>query len=622
MRRSAQSPTPASAAASSSLAAGPQQVSRKILAIICLTLAVATLAVYSRTFTYGFVSYDDDKYVYENPVLTTGLSAANVAWALRTFYYANWHPLTWISYLMDVQLFGLHAGPMHAMNVVWHLAAVLLLFLALVRMTGRPWRCALVAGLLALHPLHVESVAWISERKDVLCAFFVALTLFLYAGYAKAPSARRYFFVALAFALSLMAKPMAVTVPLALLLLDFWPLGRIQWPSGGPALRRVIAEKVPLLAMSAVAGALTFMAQRNYGAVVVLGQLPLGARAANALVATVSYMLKALWPVNLAAFYPPHPHAPATVLGAATLLALITAAAVKSARSRPYFLVGWLWFLGMLVPVIGLVQVGGQAMADRYTYLPFVGLSIAAIWTVADALKRRPGLHRGAAVCSALALAALAAAAARQAEYWQDSRTLFEHAIAVTDGNYIMENNLGVTLIKKDQPSPEAAALYRRALAANPDYADARANLGRELVKSARFDEARSQLLEAVRLNPRMAEPHADLGVIAAARGNYQEARLELEESLRLNSADAETHSNLCFVFLHLGRPADAVAQCTEALNLNPDQENARVNLAKAYAAESRRADAERELNEALRRNPNNAYARATLAELKAAPAR
>ena len=590
-----------------------------MLVLICLALVIATLAIYSRTFGYGFVAYDDDKYVYENPVLRAGLTGANLAWALKTFYFANWSPLTWISYMADVQLFGLNAGEMHAVNVLLHAGAMLLLFLALVRMTRQPWRCALVAGLFALHPLNVQTVAWISDRKDVLCAFFAALTLFLYAGYAKASTPARYVPFTLAFALSLTAKTMAVTLPFVLLLLDFWPLRR--WG------RRAILEKLPLIAMAAIASVLTFLAQRDYtanrGAVAVLEHVPLAARAANALVSYIAYVAMAVWPANLAAVYPPRPYNIASALAAAAILLTVTAAAVKWVRRYPWFLTGWLWYLGMLVPVIGIVpQVGDQIMADRYVYLPMVGLWVAVVWTAAEAIGERLPMLRAAAIVSLLWLGALAATAARQATYWPGSRTLFEHALAVTDGNYIMANNLGVILARQPGEAAQAMALFRQALAFAPYHAATHANLGSELMKSGQWDEARKHLETAVRLDRRLAAPQADLGIVMAAEGDYQEALPRFEESLRLNPEQPEAQNNICGVLLQLGRPAEAAAHCTEALKARPDYAKARINLARALALQGRRAEAERELDLVLQRNPNDFAARQALLDLRAAAVR
>ena len=596
-------------------------VSKAALLLVSVTLVAAVLTLYSRTFGYGFVAYDDDKYVYENAVLKAGLTWANLAWALKTFYFANWSPLTWISYMTDVQFFGLNAGEMHAVNVLLHAGATVLLFLALVRMTRQPWRCALAAGLFALHPLNVQTVAWISDRKDALCAFFAALTLFLYAGYAKASTPVRYISVALAFALSLMAKTMAVTLPFVLLLLDFWPLRRL--PSG-VAPRRAILEKLPLIAMAAIASILTFLAQRGYtangGA---LEHVPLVARAANSLVSYIAYIAKAVWPADLAAVYPPRSNNFASALAAAAVLLTVTAAAVKWVRRYPWFLTGWLWYLGMLVPVIGIVpQVGDQIMADRYVYLPMVGLWVAVVWTAAEAIGKRLPMLRAAAIVSLLWLGALAATAARQATYWADSRTLFEHALKVTDGNYIMANNLGVILARQPGEAAQAMALFRQALAFAPFHTAAHANLGSELMKLGQWNEARKHLETAVRLDPRLAAPQADLGIVMAAEGDYQEALRRFEGSLRLNPEQPEAQNNMCGVLLQLGRPAEAAAHCTEALKARPGYAKARINLARALALQGRQAEAAQELNLVLQRNPDDSAARQALLDLRAAAIR
>jgi protein O-mannosyl-transferase len=335
------------------------------------------------------------------------------------------------------------------------------------------------------------------------------------------------------------------------------------------------------------------------------------------------YIAKAVWPAGLAAYYPPHPHSLLSVLGAAAILLAVTAASVRWVRRCPYFLTGWLWYLGMLVPVIGIVQqVGDQDMADRYAYLPMVGLSIAVTWTAASAIAQRPTsahgtLLRGAAVVSLLWLAALTVAAARQAAYWADSRTLFEHALAVTDGNYIMANNLGVILARQPGQSAEAMARFRQAIVFKPGHAAAHANLGLELMRSGKMDEASAQLAEAVRLNPKLAMAQADLGVMFVGEGNYEEARRHLKESLRLDPWQAEAQNNMCGVLLHLGRPPEAVAHCTEALKLRPGYAKARINLARALALQGLKAEAERELNLALRDNPNDPSARQALLDLR-----
>lgn len=563
-------------------------LSRTLSIVICLLLALATLAIYAQTASHGYVAYDDDQYVYENPRVKAGLTASNVAWACTTFFYANWHPLTWISYMLDFSLFGSNPGEQHLVNVALHLASALLLFLALARMTRQPWRCAVVAAIFAVHPLHVESVAWISERKDVLSTFFEMLTLLLYVRYTAKPGARSYLAVAAAFGLSLLAKPMAVTFPFVLLLLDFWPLRRLDWPLKAAAIRRLFMEKAPLLAMAAVASVLTFLAQRGFGAVISLTRFPLAARAANAAIAYVTYMGKTIWPADLAVLYPARGPVLGTAVTASIILAAVTGAAWRWVRQRPYLAVGWLWYLGMLVPVIGLVQVGTQAMADRYTYVPMVGLSIALVWTVADLVQNRPALRIAATASAVLALAMLASAAYRQTTYWKTSRTLFEHTLAVTRNNYVIQNNLGV-IVAGEGNSAEAVALYRAALATAPEYAEAHANLGHELLKSGQLDQAQSSLTKALDLSPNLASAQADLGLVLAAHGEFEEARRHIERSLILAPGDAENESNLCYVLTHLDHPDEAIAHCNTALRISPGLSDARFNLGNALAAQKRR---------------------------------
>jgi tetratricopeptide (TPR) repeat protein len=568
-------------------AAAEPVVSNKLLILICALLALATIAIYAQTATHGYVAYDDDQYVYQNHWVKAGLTGANIAWAFTTFFYANWHPLTWLSYMLDFSLWGENPGAQHLENVAIHLASTLLLFLVLTRMTRRPWRAALVAAIFTVHPLRVESVAWISERKDVLSTFFDMLTLLLYVRYAAKPAVPRYLAVALAFALSLLAKPMAVTFPLVLLLLDFWPLRRIAWPPAPAAGRRLIVEKLPLLGLSAAASVFTFLAQRNFGAVASLSRLPLAARAANAAISYVVYMGKAFWPADLAVLYPERSPDSGSALLAAILLVAITGVAWLWIRKRSYFAVGWLWYLGMLVPVIGLVQVGVQSMADRYTYLPMVGLSIAVVWTVADFVEGRRELRLAAGVAAASVLIALAVVSFRQTGYWKSSRALFEHTLAVTRNNHIIENNMGV-ILGREGNSREAMALYKEALAIVPDYADAHANLGHELLKAGQFADGEQHLIKALALRPDIASAQGDLGVLMAARGQYEQARRQFERALAINPNDADNQSNLCFALTHLGHAEEAIAHCNAALRIDPNHANAKFNLGNAKAAEKK----------------------------------
>jgi Tfp pilus assembly protein PilF len=414
------------------------------------------------------------------------------------------------------------------------------------------------------------------------------LALLLYVRYTAKPGVRSYLAMAVAFALSLLAKPMAVTFPFVLLLLDYWPLRRIKWPLRIAPIGRLLLEKTPLLAMAAAASVLTFMAQRGFGAMVSLTRDPLPERIANAAIVYVAYMGKTFWPVDLAVLYPARPPAPVAVATAVLILVVLTVAAWRWAKQRPYFAVGWLWYLGMLVPVIGLVQVGVQAMADRYTYVPMVGLSIALIWPIADFVENRAALRAAAAAAAVLALVALMAAAYRQTAYWKDSRTLFEHTLAVTRDNYIIENNLGVVLANEGD-SADAVALYRAALATAPDYAAALANLGHEQLKSGQLGKAYANITKALDLSPDLASAQADLGLLLASRGDYEEARRHIERSLVLAPGDADNESNLCFVLTHLGRPDEAIPHCNTALRISPGMPNAQFNLDNALAAQKHR---------------------------------
>src|SRR6266436_473608 len=430
----------------------PRKVSRWWLTIgICIALAGLTWLVFGQTLWHDFINYDDQRYVYENTKITGGLSISGIAWAFTHIHSLNWHPLTTISHMLDCQLYGLNAGWHHFTNVLLHTLAAILLFLALQQMTGAVWQSAFVAALFAIHPLRVESVAWIAERKDVLSGVCFMLTLLAYVYYTHAPSLRRYLGVVLVFVLGLMSKPMLVTLPFVLLVLDYWPLRRIgrQTSYAGRQLLIPLLEKIPLIALSAVSSVVTFFAQK--GAVGFTEQLPISARINNAVVSYVAYMWQMLWPVRLAVFYPHPEHRLRLweIISCLVILICITAVAIALRKQRPYFITGWLWYLGMLVPVIGLVQVGWQSRADRYTYLPQIGLYVVATWAVADltGLWRRQRTILSAAAI--LTIAVLSWRAWIQTSYWRDSETLFTHVLAVTSNNGVAENNLGIVFLRK-----------------------------------------------------------------------------------------------------------------------------------------------------------------------------
>jgi Tfp pilus assembly protein PilF len=526
--------------------------------------------------------YDDDTFVYENPVIKAGLTASSLVWAFG-LHFANWHPLTWFSYLMDSQIFGMHAGGFHLVNILMHAASAVLLFLALCRMTGQTWRCAVVAAIFAVHSLHVESVAWVAERKDVLSTFLEMLALLFYVRYVERPTIQRYLPIALAFTLGVMSKPMLVTFPAILLLVDFWPLQRIQWPPRWPRDRRPILEKAPLLLISVVASALTVVAQRAYGTVASLSGTPIATRIENSATAYVTYIKQAFWPVNLAVLYPAtSPDRDAAIL-ALFLLALVTIATLIFARKWPYLFMGWFWYLCMLLPVIGIVQVGAQSHADRYMYVPLVGLTLAIVWGVGDWLEANPALRRPVAAITAVVLLALTVGAWRQVGYWKDSRTLFEHTIAVTERNYIMQNNLGVILSRAGD-RPGAMAQYMQSMMQKQDYAEPRGNIGDLLLREGKLAPAKSLLQDAIRINPDFQMALTDLGIIEASTGEFQQSIDHLNRSLQLFPRNAVAHSNLCYSLEHVGRLDEAIAHCREALRLDPNYSDAQYNLRNSVA--------------------------------------
>jgi len=515
--------------------------SRAHLALALILALLAAGPYLAAGVSRNFIAYDDDIYVSENPRVRQGLTAETALWAFTSTTNANWHPLTWLSHLADVSLFGLDARGHHLTSVLIHALNTVLLFLALARLTGRAPPAALVAALFGVHPLHVESVAWVAERKEVLAALFFMLLLLAYERYARRGGAGRYLLAALLLALGLMAKPMLVTAPFVLLLLDFWPLGRIPRPAPGAggsvsrAAGRLFLEKLPLLALSGASAAITVAAQRGGGAIQDTISFSPAVRVANALLSWSAYLVKTAWPSPLAMYYP-HPLnlPPAWKLaGAFGLLALLSAVALRGVRRRPWLITGWCWYLGMLVPVIGLVQIGAQAMADRYTYLPLCGVFIMAAWSVPGSGSPRR-LPRGAAAAAAsLAVAALAIAAAVQAGRWKDSETLFTHTLAVTRDNWMIQNNLATAYFQSGRYE-EAADHAREALRIRPDLAEAGNNLGISLAVLGRHEEAAAAFREAIRARPGLPEAWYNLGLVLADLGRREEAADSFRRALRL----------------------------------------------------------------------------------------
>jgi tetratricopeptide (TPR) repeat protein len=542
---------------------------------------------------HGFITYDDPKYVTENAHVTGGLTWANVRWAFQNTEASNWHPLTWLSHMADCQLFGLHPWGHHLTNVLLHAINAVLLFVVLRRMTGAVWRSLFVAMLFGLHPLHVESVAWVSERKDVLSTAFWMLVLWAYACRVELAGARGHrasIFQGLAllfFALGLMCKPMLVTLPCVLLLLDYWPLKR--WERSSVAARwALLAEKIPFFVLSAAASAVTLFAQGNGGTVQSTEDFPWPVRLANALIAYCRYLGKCIVPARLAVFYPYFAEQPPLwqTLLAGLLLAGITAVAVALRRRRPYLLVGWWWFVGTLVPVIGLVQIGGQSMADRYSYVPLIGVFIMAAWAAGDATASWPHRRRVRGLAAGAVLAGCAALTWRQLSFWKDGTSLFRHALAVTENNWVAHANLSASLAKSS--APEASAEFQETLRIIAAFAETHNKKGAELARTpGRLAEAIKEFRTAVRIMPVLAGPHFNLGTaLANVPGGRPEAIEEFRTTVRLEPDFAEAHYSLGALLV--GTPGglpEAIEELQTAVRLKPGLEQAREMIKRLQAA-------------------------------------
>ncbi len=564
-------PPPAAPAAARWRWAGPASA---------LLLLVVTAALYAPVAEHDFISYDDDTYITENPQLRGGLTAANLLAAMTSFRGAIWQPLTWVSHLVDVQLFGLQPAGHHLHSVLLHGLAAVLLLGVLWRATGALAPSLFVAAAFAWHPLRVESVAWAAERKDVLAAVWWWATLAFWLRYLACPGRGRYAAVMASLAAGLMAKPVLVTLPAALLLFDLWPLRRWRRADGWPALLPLVREKLPLLLPVIVAGALTVVAERRWGAVASLTDLPLGSRLANALLAWVGYLGKTLWPVDLAVLYPLPLTPPSWWAPLACLvgLAALTWGAWRGVDRAPWLLTGWLWYLGVLVPMIGLVQVGSHALADRFTYLPQVGLWLALAWSVAALADRRPALRPWLAGLAVLVLLAWAWQTRQQLAYWRHSTTLFARALAVTEGNYVMHTNLGIEQGRAGDLAG-AASHFDAALAINPEYAPAWNNRGIVLASQGRLAEAVAHYQRAVALQPGYARAHTNLAAALMSLGDLAGAEAACRRALAADPEYLGAWNNLGIVQAARGETAAAAATFAHLLELAPGHPEARRNL-------------------------------------------
>ena len=631
----------------------PQAKNSEATFFICLLLAAVTLVVYWPVVHAEFVNYDDPLYFTSNPHVLMGLTSGNMAWAFTTGYAANWHPVTWLSLMLDARVFGKGPFGPHLTNILLHAANTVLLFLLLRRLTSATWRSVLVAGLFALHPLHVESVAWVTERKDVLSAFFGLLSLCAYVRYAQERSrvegressagspglaldpqrwALAYSLAILFFALGLMSKPVLVTLPLVMLLLDWWPLQRMssdRWQMTGnktgldgvsphPLFTGLVTEKIPFFALSIFSCVVTFVVQQKGGVMATLTKFSLSERIGNAFVSYARYLGKVFWPGSLAVPYPYPGHWPlALVLLSVTLFFALCIAAVWCGRRFPFAPTGWFWFVGMLVPVIGLVQVSDQSMADRYTYLPLIGVFLVLVWGAGAACAHWRTPRPTVIFFSAFLLAACAAWTRGQLLYWQNSGALFRHARAVTKDNYVAENNLGTWLAAQGKVA-DAIDCYRESLRIKPDNVDALFDLGNAFARLGDWTNAVANYHRALELAPNQADVLDNLGFVLATKRQYAEAITNFEAALKLNPDSIGAHNNLATVLFMQQRYDEAAQHYREALRLAPDNPGIQANLGDTLVRLGRKAEAMECYQAALRLNPGDARIQAKLQALEA----
>ncbi len=663
-------------------------IKRYHVILICLLLALSTLTVYWQVRDHGFINLDDDVYIFNNSTVSKGLTYEGVKCAFSSCAITEgislWHPLTWVSLMTDYQLYGLKPGGYHITNLLLHVANTILLFLVLNRMTHAVWRSAFVAALFALHPLHVESVAWITERKDVLSAFFFFATILAYAHYIKKTTKLTYFIIIVLFALGLMAKSMLVTLPFVLLLLDYWPLDRFS-PAltekasqpvhdsvqenknhkkhahrkkpvtvsnaamghsspgrGKPSITALVLEKVPLFFLTVIFSLITYYYHQKTDAITY--STPLITRLGNAITSYATYILKTFWPAKLAVFYPYPDQLPWwLIIVSLTTLGIVTYIAILLRSRMPYLIVGWLWYLGTLVPVIGIIQVGNQAMADRYTYIPLIGLFIMITWGVYDLAKNRDKTKILMPLSATLVITAIAVLSWIQIGHWKNSLTLFRHSINVTKDNYIIINNIGVTLIengkkdegetylkeslkiKPDYPQSnyglgyvlmqkgniiEAEKYLREALRTKPDYAYAHAKLGALLSSKGKDEEAEKHLREALRIKPDFPEAQNSLGIALKNQGKLQESVNLYKEAIRANQGNPAAYFNQGNALVSQGRLDEGIASFREALRIKPDYTKAMVHLGSALLLQGKSEEAIIHFKRALSLDPNDSNAR------------
>ena len=593
------------------------KVSKKYQVLcIYLLLALVTIAVFWQVGNFDLINYDDWDYVRDNEYVNTGLSWENIVWAFTKSYASNWHPLTWLSHMLDCQLFGMDPGGHHLTNLFLHVANTLLLFAVLSRMTGAVWRSVFVAAAFALHPLHIESVAWVAERKDVLSTLFWILTMGAYLGYVNRPNKSRYVLVLVVFGLGLMAKPMLVTLPLILLLLDYWPLGRFQKTSHHKNAgqdrkkirRHLLLEKIPFFALSAGSSVITFFAQKEGGSVMAINIIPVGLRIANAIISYAKYIGKMIWPSRLAVFYPHHGNRLPLwmVVLVAMLLFAISIWVIKLAKKRGYLAVGWFWYIITLLPVIGIVQVGSQAMADRYTYVPLTGIFIIIAWAGAELTAKLPYRKIVLTVLSVTIFSAMAVASRLQVRHWRDSMTIFEHALEVTSDNIIAHSCLVKPLYEQGKIDQALIHGYE-ALRINPNDFQVHINLGVILAERGKLEQTIKHYQESIRLRPDNAKVYNGIGLALDRQGKLDSAVAYFNKALQIDPEFAKAHCNLGYALTRQGKFDKAVEHYTRAIQITPEVPVIYKHLADVLIQQGKIAEAIEQYQQVLRLRPDNA---------------
>ena len=594
---------------------------------ICIFVMVATFCIYSQVQDHEFINYDDYQYIKDNWNIKSGFSSESISWAFTTFYAYNWFPITWLSHIFDYQLYGLNPKGHHLTNLLFHIANALLLFMVLLRMTGKLWRCAFIAAMFAFHPLNVESVAWAAERKNVLSTLFWLLTMWAYIRYAEKSTIKKYGLVLLFFALGLMSKPMLVTLPFVLLLLDYWPLGRLKLEQGGPdnevpaksryhvksEFLKLMLEKIPLFALTTGACILTFIAQQE-GALINANKLSLSTRLTNAVVSYLEYLKKMIWPNDLAVFYP-HPESTLAAwkwVVCFVVLVTITAISIKFIKKVPYFAVGWFWYLGTLIPVIGIVQVGGQAMADRYTYIPLIGIFIIVAWGVPELISKWNHKEKVLSVSVGIIILILLITTWGQVSHWKNSITIFKHALKVANENsynsYLINYHLGNAFWNK-RKTGEAISHYKMAIKINPDYAPTYNNLGIILGAEGKTEEEISHYKMAIKINPDVAEAHSNLANVLQKRGKNSEAISHYKMAIKIKPDYAPAYNNLGNALGKEGKFSEAISHYKMAIKITPDYAMAHSNLGNALQNGGKNSEAISHHKMAIKLNPDYAAA-------------